>query len=261
MDFKFDGTKLSSKGYIIYHEGLLEENRPTSTMMYDVMKASFSDVSYKVSYNYESNYTVTFNIMKDPCTYDNTFLTENDVSEMTSWLVRKQHKTFRYINDDGTDNPTWYKVQNTVEKIITGDHVVGLAVTVNSHAPYGFRTSPTTTWSGNSQQFTVVSDEEGYIYPMMTITCNAAGNLTIVNSREDNRITQINNVVSGEVITIIGVDTLQISTSVSGHNLATDFNYVFPRFSVTYDDKVNTLTTNLSSDKELKYYGIRKVGL
>lgn len=261
MDFKFDGTKLSSKGYIIYHEGLLEENRPTSTMMYDVIKASLSDVSHKVSHNYESNYTVTFNIMKDPCTYDDTFLTEEDVSTMTRWLVRKQYKIFKYIDDEGDDYPTWYNVQNTVEKIITGDNIVGLAVTVNANAPYGFADETEITWSGTSAEITVVSDEEGYIYPKLVITCNAAGDLTITNSRENSRVTTINNVANGEVITITGGDVLQISSSVSGHDLATDFNYVFPRLLNTFHSRVNTLTTNLSSSKVLTYNGIRKVGL
>lgn len=262
MDFRFDGTKLSSKGYMMYADGVSDEEVTVSGMMFDVIKASLSDVSHKVAHNYSENYTRTFSIMKSPCGNDQSLtLSEQDVSDMTQWLVRKQYKTFRYVDDNGTNYPTWYKVQNTVSKVVYADEVIGLTITVNANAPYGFYNEATTTWSGNSKELTVVSDEEGYIYPTMVITCNAAGNLTITNSREENRTTTINNVTSGEIITITGGDTLQIKSSVSGHDLATDFNYVFPRLSVTYSNKVNTISTNLSSDKELSYYGIRKVGL
>ena len=261
MDFKFDGVKLSTKGYIMCSDGIADEELAVSSMMYDTIKASLSDVVHKVAHNYDENYTRVFAIMKSPCDNVNVAMSESDISDITRWLVRKQYKVFRYVDEEGHDYPTWYKVQNTVSKIIYGNDVIGLTITVNANAPYGFADETTTTWSDNSKTIAVVTDEEGYIYPDMEITCNAAGNLTITNDRESGRITRINNVVANEVITITGGDIQQITSSVSGHDLSVDFNYVFPRLCSRYNSYNNTITTNLSSVKELSYCGIRKVGL
>lgn len=267
MDFIFDGERLSEKGYMMCYDGVDDEELSVSSMVYDTIKASLSDVVHKVSHTYDENYTRTFAIMKSPCIDQEYFLTEDDISLMSKWLVRKQYKVFRYIDENEDEEeediprPVWYKVQNTLSKINYGDNVIGLTVTVNANAPYGFADETTTTWSDDSKTIAVVTDEEGYIYPDMEITCNAAGNLTITNDRESGRITRINNVVADEVITITGGDIQQITSSVSGHDLSVDFNYVFPRLCSRYNSYDNTITTNLSSDKELSYCGIRKVGL
>lgn len=261
MDFIFDGERLSDKGYMICYDGVNEEELPVSSMVYDTIKASLSDVVHKVAHNYEENYTRTFAIMKSPCDNNDYYLTESNISALTRWLVRKQYKVFRYIDDDATTPHTiWYKTQNTINKIYYGDKVVGLNITVNTNAPYGFANETSVTWSDTSKTISVSTDEEGYIYPNITITCLAAGNLTIKNSRES-RTTQINNVIANEIITITGGDVQQISSSVNGHDLSVDFNYVFPRLCATYSNKSNTITTNLSSNKTLSYCGIRKVGL
>ncbi len=261
MDFEFDGEKLSDKGYMMYSDGITDEELAVSSMVYDTVKASLSDISHKVAHNYEENYTRTFAIMKSPCEDTEYNITEEEISEMTRWLVRKQYKVFRYIDDEGEPFPTWYKVMNTVNKVVYGEDVIGLSITVTANAPYGFADAETEEWTTNAETITVVTDEEGYIYPDMVITCNEAGNLSITNSRETGRATVIKNVGSGEVITITGGDIQQISTNAIGHDLSVDFNYVFPRLCADYHNYDNTITTNLSCDKELTYYGIRKVGL
>ena len=263
MDFMFDGERLSDWGYMICYDGANEEELPVSSMVYDTIKASFSDVVHKVAHNYEENYSRTFAIMKSPCDdQDYYYLTESNIASITRWLVRKQYKIFRYIDDDAeTPHTIWYKAQNTINKIYYGDKVIGLNITVNTNAPYGFKDEIVEAWDTDSQSVSVSSDEEGYIYPNLTITCSEAGNLTIRTNRESGRITRINNVVAGEVITITGGDIQQISSSVTDHDLGVDFNYVFPRLIVKYNNRTSTVTTNLASEKTLSYCGIRKVGL
>lgn len=264
MDFEFDSVKLSDKGYILVFDGKNDENLPVSQMTYDTIKGALSDISHKVSHNYGDNYTRTFLIMKSPCENndDELDMTEDDVSEMTRWLVRKQYKVFKYIDDEGNYYPTWYKVQNTVEKVEYGDKIIGLSITVNSNAPYGFANAVTTTWSTDTLTKTirVNSDEEGYIYPDITITVREAGEL-IFNNRNENRRMRVKNVSVDETITILGGDLMQISSDDETHDLAKDFNYVFPRLCVEYGSYNNLLATNLQCDVSVTYYGIRKVGL
>lgn len=262
MDFMFDGEKLSDRGYSVCYDGTQDEELAVSSMVYETIKASLSDVVHKVAHNYEENYTRTFAVMKSPCDNDDYIMSEEDVSEMTRWLVRKQYKIFRYIDEEGEPYPTWYKVQNTVSKIIYGEQIIGLTITVNSNAPYGFSDENVISWDEeNTELVTVESDEEGYIYPDMTITVLEDGNLLITNDVEDGRVCLVKNVTADEVITITGGDIQQISSSNDEHDLSVDFNYVFPRLVTTYGNYENNITVNLASEKELRYCGIRKVGL
>lgn len=256
-DFIFDGQCLSDFGYVIAADGATDETLAVSNMNYELVKSAMSDISYKVAHEYPDNYSRTFMIIKSNCAdvEDFGYLTDDDVSVLTRWLVRKQYKWFKYI---GTN--VWFKVQNVVEKQYYGDSVIGLSITVNANAPFGFTPEIVNTWDDAEHTIYTVSDEEGYILPNLEITMNSGGNLVIRNSRI-NEFTQINNVNSGEVINIYGEGLLQITTSDSHHNIADDFNYEFPKLVCMYNDNANVITTNLSCTIKMTYRGRRKVGL
>jgi hypothetical protein len=261
MDFIFDGVALSDFGYVVAYDGLRSENTVVSNMTYNTIKPALYDISRKVSHNYDANLTTTFIIIKDPCIYnDNFYMTNDEISELTKWLVRKQYKYFRYIDDEDLTDEIWYKVQNTVDKVAEGDNVIGLSITVNANAPYGYTREIVDTWDDTTHDIIMHSDEEGYIYPDVTITVNVGGNLSIVNEYE-NRATVINNVVAGEVIQIFGNGINQIASSIADHELSQDFNYNFVRLCNQYGKYINTITTNLPCTITMKYRGIRKVGL
>lgn len=262
MDFIFDGIALSDFGYLVVYDGKPSENAVVSNMNYSTIKPALFDISRKVAHNYEANLTTTFMVMKNPCVHkDNLDMTNDDISEITKWLVRKQYKYFRYINEDDVTDEVWFKVQNVVDKVQEGDRIIGLSVTVNANAPYGFTKEVVDSWDGNRREIVVHSDEEGYIYPDMTIsTVLSGGNLTITNYF-DGRQTIIKNVAKNEVITIHGNGINQITTDNPDHDLSSDFNYVFPRLGNAYGDYKNVITTNLRCNVELRYRGIRKVGL
>lgn len=256
MSFIFDGQQLSDFGYIEFSEGVKSENLAVSTMTYETVKSALSDISYKVNHVYESNYSTILMIMKSPCEdLDEMWMTEDDISVLTRWLVRKTYKWFKY-----TDSNVWYKVQNTVEKIYEGENVIGLAITVNANAPFGFTPEIVNKWSDDEIIINVVTDEEGYIAPNFTIKANESGNLMIRNVRTGEN-TEINNVNENEIINIYGEGLYQITSSVSSHNIADDFNYVFPKLYSTYNNNANTIITNLDCDITMTYRGRRKVGL
>ena len=257
MSFIFDGQSLSDFGYIEYAEGLKTDNVVVSSMEYDTIKGALSDVSLKVGHNYESNYSTTLQILKDYCIFpeDDLTLSDDDISTITRWLVRKQYKWFRYEGKD-----VWYKVHNKIDKIYLGEDVIGLSITITANAPYGFTDEISNSWSGREIKLKVISDEEGYIYPNMVIVPSESGDLVLTNTRTGD-VTRINRVNAGEVITIYGENLLQITSDNESHDIATDFNFVFPRFYNEYNDSINTFTTNLNCDIQIDYRGIRKVGL
>ena len=239
QDFIFDGRALSDFGYMAVFENS-EDVIDVSAMQFNTIKAALSDINHRVSHSYEQNYTSTFFIMKSLCDTpeEEQWMTHDDITEMTHWLARKQYKWFRFIDDDD-DDEIWYKVQIQVAKEYVGANVAGLQLTVTANAPYGFTREIKHNLSGEESRIQVYSDEEGYIYPDMTIEILEDGDFELLNEYE-NRITRIANCVAGEVITISGGDNLQISSSVN-HDFTKDFNYVFPRLCNIYGDSNNII--------------------
>lgn len=261
-DFIFDGKALSDFGYMVIFEET-EEDIAVSNMKFSNIKGAKSDISQQVSYNYDDNYSTTFTIIKSLCggVDDNEgYLTNDEVEELTRWLARKKYKWFRFI-DDKDDDEVWYEAQFSINKEYIGDGCFGLKLTLSTSAPFGFtreiHVSPTVI--NNTFSVPVLSDEEGYIYPDMTITLQEAGDLTLINTAEL-RETNLKNCVNGEVITIYGQGINQISSTTT-HDYAQDFNYNFPRFYTEYGDNTNQFSVNLACTVSLTYRGIRKVGL
>ena len=109
-DFIFDGESLSSHGYVIASFGNTDENSVASNMNYATIKAPLSDVSRLIGTGYEENYTRTISIIKDNCKVENSNLnlTNDDISEMTKWLCRKEYKWFRWESTEIEQDEVWY---------------------------------------------------------------------------------------------------------------------------------------------------------
>ena len=259
QDFIFDGKALSDFGYIAVMENQ-EDTIPVSAMQYETIKSALSDISHRVAYNYENNYTSTLLIMKSSCEFDEDDLnmSNDDIAELTRWLARKQYKWFRYI-DDEDDDEIWYQVQFVINKEFVRDQVIGLQLTINCNAPYGFTREYSYSTADSTLTINPNTDEEGYIYPTMVITCSG-GTVTITNGHTG-EITEIENCSADEIITISGADIQQISSSDTSHDLSKDFNYRFPRVAVLYGDKQNDFILEGVANITASYRGIRKVGL
>ena len=263
QDFLFDGQTLSGFGYMICSFDSSNSNSTefVSNMSYTEIKSPLSNISHTVSASYENNLSRTIQICKKNCNDSNYNITNDELSELSRWLCRKDYKWFKWI-DDEDDDEIFYQVHITLKKIEMHDNKVGFELDIISNRPYGMTNEIKANYNNadNSPiRLDVYSDEEGYIYPDLIIKIKENGNLKITNTYE-NRITQINNCEAGEIITIIGNDVKQIRSS-SGHNLSFDFNYIFPRLCSTYSQSNNEITVNLNCDIEIKYRGVRKVGI
>lgn len=277
QDFIFDGRALSDFGYMAVFENS-EDVIDVSAMQFNTIKAALSDINHRVSHSYEQNYTSTFFIMKSLCDTpeEEQWMTHDDITEMTRWLARKQYKWFRFIDDDD-DDEIWYKVQIQVAKEYVGANVAGLQLTVTANAPYGFTreiknnnfdpTSPYAYQYKSTWSLMVNTDEEGYIYPNVTIYSHYDNSeIILCNTTDDeSRKTRIKNCMNGEIIQIVGGDIQQITSSID-HDFSKDFNYVFPRLCSTYDNNKNELESlvdigySTSVRTDYSYRGIRKVG-
>lgn len=258
-DFIFDGRSLSEFGYVSVFDNTSEEI-VVSNMDYSTIKGARSDKSKKVGYNYSDNYSATFSIIKNTCNDpEDEYLTNDDVSELTRWLVRKQYKWFRFVEDETepSDN-IWYQVKFKVWKEYAGDNCIGLKLELQSNAPYGFTKKYTYKFTKSPFKLSSNSDEEGYIYPDFEIVLNEGGDFELKNYEEE-RSTTLKNCVAGEKIYLYGEE--QQIDSTNEHDYVREFNYKFPRLVTEYGKYDNNFIVNLDCEIYVTFRGIRKVGL
>lgn len=273
-DFEYAGERLSAYGMII---GSLNGSTGSETVSsgadisFTQIKPSRRNDFHLYSSTYESPYTTTFQIYKNPCqknSRNGLYLSFNEISAIQKWLCRKnQYQKFK-IDQAEYRNVYWNAIFQ-VKQILLSGKPVGLELTMYTDAPYAYAEDIRLEFHCNAwEPFSIydASDEEGSIYPSLEITCldspetEDVYTFTLTNSR-DNHITQVKGCKSGETILING-KTLTISSSDATHiSLSKDFNYYFPRLINTYENHKNIFKANKNCLIKLSYSPIKKVGL
>lgn len=263
-DFVFDGQVLSDFGYMICSFDSSGINNSTvSSMTYAEVKSPVSNVSHKVADSYDDNLSRVIQICKNPCiSNEDMNITNDDLSELTRWLCRKDYKWFKWINDND-DDEIFHEVKCDVQKIELADKNIGFEITIKSNRPYGVTKEIIINRNIEKNEtidINVFSDEEGYIYPDVQLIVKEAGKLELCNQYE-NRTTILDNCIENEMINFYGKDIQQILTTNSNHVMCDDFNYKFPRLCNSYRKSKNTISFSLPCEVQIKYRGIRKVGI
>lgn len=194
------------------------------------------------------------------------YLTPSEVSELQRWLCRKSYHPFK-INQDNYRNLYWNAVFTAKQMNINGK-IAGLELTMYTDAPYAYHDEIVHEFDFNRQDmdaagsfipkyFHNISDTEGHLYPDLEIRIAQNGAL---NLSFNGRLTEIANCREREIITIRGSQQI-ISTSDKTHEIAKDFNFVFPRIERNYEDNKNYISADLRCSITLKYSPITLIGL
>lgn len=266
IDFIYDSEKLSDFGMVVCSfNGTNDSFSIGNTIAINKVKGSRSDKYMSTGYQYDSTFNFEMQIAKNPCTDDNVELnlTDKEITKIVRWLNRKKNCKFSPIYDDGSFSDVYYYGTFNIEVVSNGKHIVGLTLSFDSNAPYGFgkeKTIQSTLNSNNTLTITDDSDEIGYVYAYTTVRCLTAGNLTISNSLDPFNSVVVNNCKSGEIITLDGQLKL-INSSTSHNKLCNDFNWRYLRIANTYNDTVNKFTSSISCEITITYAPIRKVGM
>ena len=263
-DFEYDGILLSEKGYIMCNfntDGISTVSGGSHITMNTIRK-QHGVINDLISADYDEILSTTFQICKFPCGMDaqeDQYLTMEEVRDMTRWLNRKEFLKFRFMDDELMN--IYYEGTFNINTIKFHNHIIGLELTLITNKPFAFGKEKTITITNATANGTYTlkdeSDEIGYIYPKMVITCSSSGNLTIHNAIED-RSMVIKNCTSGEVIT---VDYPVISSSLVAHAILNDFNWSFFRIANVFNNVKNVLTISLPCTIVLTYSPIIKVGI
>lgn len=265
-NFEYAGEKLSDYGMIMCHldsNSGLETVSSGADITFNQVKSSGSNKFNLYYYTYESVYTTTFQICKNPClgeSQNEMHLSTDEISALQRWLCRKEYHRFK-IDQDGYEFIYWNTTFSSKQIELNGQIIV-LELTLYTDAPFAYIDEISIEHDCSADiSFDLYdsSDEIGYIIPSMKIKFLSNGNFILTNSM-DNKIMKISNCIAGEIIDIDGKNQL-IFSSMPSHNIAKDFNYFFPKIINTYENRCNTFTPNLDCEIKITYSPIRKVGL
>lgn len=271
IDFEYDGQRLSEYGCIVCHISSspdLNTVNMGSQITFNTINLPQKNKFKIMSTQYSEAYTTTFEIGKFNCNTDEDHVfTQEEISGLMRWLNKKQYNKFKMIyNNDNFDN-IYYMGTFNVQMITYGGNVIGLELTLQTNAPFGYyepvNCAMEFTTGGDDNEISIydISDEIGNIYPQnVTIKCLESGDLKIHNSQDGLRSTVINGCVEGEILTLDGENKI-ITSSVNHVKLYNDFNYNFIKISNSNNERKNTFTTSLPCQISFSYSPICKMGI
>lgn len=264
LDFEYDGLRLSDFGFII-----CDFNASSGANIVSAgSKITFNTVSRNKGKNYSLSGTqydeciqTTFDICKNPDLYDDLKITRDEYKDLKRWLNRHEFLKFQLLNEEDIEYEfRFYEASFNIDKVNINETLYGIELTMETNKPFGYGMEKTISWDmeDTSKVYTLIdtSDEIGYIYPSMVITCKSSGDLSIHNENEDCTMT-IENCSAGEVITIDG-DILDVKSSLNSHHVYDDFNFEFFRIGNTLRNRENKISTTLPCTLEIKYNPIIK---
>lgn len=261
-DFYYDNIRLSEfdGGKYVIGYFTAEETPKEGERVIHQTPLYFGKEQPFVYTNFEDTLTFTMGVIKNPCITDQTTISVAEMEKLKRWLDRPAPHTFQLSR---ASNSPYYGIywegSFKVEEVIIGSQRVGVVLTFTSISPFAFQAQQVkegTVQAGRSVTVYDISTEIGYVYPIMTITCNQSGTLELYNEY-DQRHTIITNCSANETINF--TKYLQISTSNANHNLSNDFNYQFLRIGNNYESNENIITFSLACDYTIRYTPIRKV--
>lgn len=258
-DMTYANKKLSDFGLIIasFDDSSSDTIDTDSQRSFSSNSLFFGKYQPFVVTAYEDALVITFQIMKDPCNNEELQLSQSEVRQLKKWLNRPTPHKLSFDSEEFKG--IYWEGSFNVQEIYLAGVPYGLELEFQSTRPFAIMDDVTYEGSLQTSDVLVIndtSDEEGYIYPNLEIKCLSDGDLEITNSYEL-RTTKISNCTSGE--TIIFTPLMQVRSSLSSHKLSDDFNYVFLRIGNTYDETINSITTNIPIEYKLTYTPIAKV--
>lgn len=261
-DFQYDGLNLSDWGYMICQfdgNGSIETINNGAEINFETVPVLNGSKHAFINSNYEECIEATFQICKSTCDGTLEEIKIGEFRDMATWLNRREFHKFKILDKQCLD--FYYEGTFNVSKIELGGVILGLELKLTTNRPYAIHEEVVLNIASEHEgdTFTVidVSDDEDFTYPVTTVKCLAAGDLTIHNDRE-NRTTYVGGCSVGEIITM---DYPTIESSMDSQSIQDRFNFVFPRIAGDFVTKENRLTFSMPCEVQMRYRPAVKVGL
>ena len=263
VDFKYDGQFLSDYGFIICEfngSNGLNEATTSSKISFETVPMLGGRRYSLVNAKYDEALSFQFDICKDPDVYDDLYITSDEYRDLMRWLNRNQFLELCLFDNDEDYDPCYFNASFNAEKLKIGERVCGVRLYAQTDSPYALGEEITITKNFTSATSAVdindMSDEIGFIYPSVKVTCKLKDDFELSNITYGVNM-RINNCKYGEVITVDG-DALTITTDDYTHDIYDDFNYDFFVIGNTMNDRKNRISVNMPCLLEIKYRPIIK---
>lgn len=264
LDFEYDGQYLSDYGFVICNFGGTSDYDTVSAgskITFNTVPMHRGEIYSLTGTQYDECVQATFDICKNPELYEDLRITNDEYRDIMRWLNRNEFLSFQLLNEDDKEQETcYYEASFNIDKLNVNKVLFGMRLTMETNKPFGYGQEQYVSWTVSDTNKTYLlsdmSDEIGYTYPSMVITCNANGNLSIHNDME-NCTMVIKNCSVGEVITIDG-NTHIITSSLNSHHIYDDFNFEFFKIGNTINNRSNRISATLPCKLEFRYTPIIK---
>lgn len=211
---------------------------------------------------YTDKLKLQITLIKNPCIfYDDLQFNEKDCRTILRILTGLKGYQWLKLITQVLDEDLWYKARiiNVSYKRI-GGHVTGIILDAECDSCFAWSKEYNITVNAKANHpfciFSNTDDLNSYVYPIVSILSSSAGNLSVTNKSDHNRISEIKNVKKNEKITIDSQNQI-ISSSLS-HDLLLD-NFNFGWFRLVPDK--NEYVCNMDIAISMKYRVPRKVGI
>lgn len=248
---------------IVLSQSETTKNVKTSELTYNTIQNYYTKKTYKTSIQRGENLTCNFRMLKrNTLLGKDEYYDNNEVEDIVNWLNNENYeKAVFNIKEREYLSEYYYMCYFNVEKIIHLNKVIGFDITMYCDSQYAYKDNIVRSIFTNTVHDKKVSFDNsmGYVYPTIEIQLNGNGNLELYSSDNEYRKTIVNNVVSGDTLTL-NCDKKTFYTNNTALKQKGRFNYIFPRIKSNKNNSV-TLNCNLPCNMTIKYTSLHKIGL
>lgn len=271
-DFEFANRRLSDFGCIMCNIGSdsgLRDVDIGNDITFNTVKNNQSSLHKNTSSTYGSVYSVTFDIIKNPCGNDkeNVIMSLDETRNIVKWLNRRDYYKFKMYGNDPTIMSLIYFGSFNVKQKMIGSEIIGLSVTFTSNSPYALSEKKTVGFNVSEENQKIYlfgdGDEYGNIYPVVKILFKKACDEFTITNHNTSTTVYLRNCKEGEMITIDGEHKI-ITTDNDTHKktLYNDFNYEYLNIFIDENDyNENEYEVSSPCLITIEYYPVRKVGV
>lgn len=270
IDFVYRDKTLSDFGCIIaYANTQATDTAPAGSQMdCNTINVLGSNKFKRLNCKYETPISVTFDIIKNPCS-ENFKFCDSELSFFARWLLSKTDELFKPIYEkEDFEGFYYYGSFNNMEYIVRNYEVIGLTVTFTANAPYGYCLQKKNINVLKYVPFSILneSDEIGYLYPKkMILTVLQYGDLAVEHFEDtllDYRKMVVKNCSYDEILDF-DCENKIIHSNIINHEqtLANDFNFIWFSLINEWGVTRNVYRSSLNCSIYLEFELPRKVGI
>lgn len=222
----------------------------------------YTPVPTYLGQKYTDKLKLQITLIKNPCVFnDNLYFNEKDCRTILRMLNGIKGYQWLKLITHMSGEDLWYKARiNNVTYKRIGGHVTGIILDAECDSCFAWSNEYNITVNAKANHpfyiFNNTDDLNNYVYPIISILSSSAGNLSITNISDNNRISQIKNLRPKEKIIIDSKHQI-ISSSLNHELLLDDFNLGWFRLVPDKNEYVSNMDITIS----MNYRVPRKVGI